>query len=149
MFEIESKNQDEITIITKKTKLTINISDFFIDASLGVGKIFGPGEFEIGDISVRGIAIDGGRTIYDIESGGVHVGVIGGIEDGLDELDVSDILCTSSARAIREIEPKMVIAMGNIDGMVAELKLTAKVEKRIRVKNADSLPTAMELVALN
>ena len=49
MFEIESKNQDTITIITKKSTITFNIADFTIDAGLAVGKITGPGEFEIGD----------------------------------------------------------------------------------------------------
>lgn len=149
MFEIESKNQDEITIITKQNSTTFNIVDFTIDAGLGVGKIRGPGEFEIGDLTIRGIAIDGGRTIYDVEIGGVHAGIIGGIEEGLDDLGISDILCTSSVRVIREIEPKMVIAMGNIDGMVTELKLTARTEKKLKIKNADALPTALEVVALN
>ena len=62
---------------------------------------------------------------------------------------MSDILCTSSVRAIREIEPKLVIATGNIDGMVTELKLTARTEKKVKVKNADAWPAAMEVVALN
>ena len=49
MFEIESKNQDAITIITKKSTINFNTADFSIDAGLAVGKITGPGEFEIGD----------------------------------------------------------------------------------------------------
>ena len=87
--------------------------------------------------------------IYDAEVGGVHVGVIGGIEEGLDDLGVSDILCTSSVRAIREIGPKAVIAMGNVDGMVSELKVAARAEKKYKVKSLDSLPVALEVVALN
>ena len=47
MFEIESKNQDEIVITTKKGAIKFNISDATIDAGLAVGKITGPGEFEI------------------------------------------------------------------------------------------------------
>ncbi len=43
----------------------------------------------------------------------------------------------------------MVIATGNIDGMVTELKLTARTEKKLKVKNADSLPATLEVVALN
>ena len=116
MFEIESKNPDAITIITKNTEITFNIEDASIDAQLAVGKITGPGEFEIGDVTIRGIATDSGKTIYDAEVGGVHVGIIGGIEEKLDDLGVADILCTSSVRAVREIEPKLEIAMGNIDG---------------------------------
>ena len=149
MFEIESKNQDEITIITKQATITFNVVDFSIDAGLNVGKIRGPGEFEIGDVAVRGIMLDGGKTIYDAEIGGVHIGIIGSIEEGLDDLGISDILCTSSVRAIREIEPKLVIAMGNVDGMVTELKLTARTEKKLKIKNADALPAALEVVVLN
>lgn len=148
MFEIESKNQDEITIITKKTTIKFNVADAVIDASLAVGKIQGPGEFEIGDATIRGIATTSGRTIYDIEIGGVHTGVLGDIEENLDDI-VADILCTSSVRAIRELEPKVIIAMGNIDGMVTELKLTARTEKKLKIKSLDSLPTTKEVVVLN
>lgn len=148
MFEIESKNQDEITIITKKATIKFNIAEASIDAGLAVGKITGPGEFEIGDISVRGIATESGKTIYDVEVGGVHTGIIGSIEENLDDI-VADILCTSSIRAIREIEPKLIIAMGNVDAMVADLKLTAHTEKKLKVKNLDSLPVTKEVVVLN
>ena len=149
MFEIESKDQDEITIITKKTAITFNIADATIDANLGVGKITGSGEFEIGEAAIRGIATESGKTIYDVEIEGVHVGIIGGIEEGLDDLGVSDVLCTSSVRAIREIGPKMVIAMGNVDGMVTELKMTARSEKKIKIKNLDSLTATKEVVVLS
>lgn len=148
MFEIESKTPDEITIITKKTTIKFNIADAIIDAGLAVGKISGPGEFEIGDATIRGIATESGKTIYDVEVGGVHTGIIGGIEENLDDI-VADILCTSSVRAIREIEPKLIISMGNVDGMVADLKLTARTEKKLKVKNLDSLPAAKEVVVLN
>ena len=148
MFEIESKSQDEITISTKKTTIKFNIADAVIDAGLAVGKITGPGEFEIGDATIRGIATESGKTIYDVEVNGVHIGIIGGIEENLDDI-VSDILCTSSIRAIREIEPKLIVAMGNVDGMVADLKLTARTEKKLKVKNLDSLPATKEVVVLN
>lgn len=148
MFEIESKSPDEITIITKKTTIKFNTTDAIIDANLPVGKIAGPGEFEIGDATIRGIATESGKTIYDVEVGGVHTGIIGGIEENLDDI-VADILCTSSVRAIREIEPKLIIAMGNVDSMVADLKLTARTEKKLKVKNLDSLPATKEVVVLN
>ena len=148
MFELESKNQDEIIISTKQTTIKFNIADASIDAGLAVGKITGPGEFEIGDVSVRGIATESGKTIYDVEIGGVHTGIIGGIEENLDDI-VADILCTSSVRAIREIEPKLIIAMGNVDAMVTDLKLTARTEKKLKVKNLDSLPVTKEVVVLN
>lgn len=148
MFEIESKNQDEVRITTKKTSILFNIAEGNMDAELKVGKIEGPGEFEIGDVTIRGIATESGKTIYDAEIGGVHVGILGGIEENLDDI-VADVLCTSSVRAIREIEPKVVIAMGNVDGMVSELKLTARTEKKYKVKNLDSLPAAKEVICLS
>ena len=148
MFEIESKNQDEITILTKKTAIKFNIAESVIDAGLAVGKISGPGEFEIGDVTIRGIATESGRTIYNAEIGGVKVGIIGGIEENLDDI-VADVLCTSSVRAIREIEPKLIISMGNVDAMVADLKLTARTEKKLKIKNLDSLPVTKEVVVLN
>lgn len=148
MFELESKNQDEITIITKKTTIKFNIADGVIDANLPVGKIEGPGEFEIGEAAIRGIATESGKTIYDVEIGGIHTAIIGGIEEHLDDY-IADILCTSSVRAIRELEPKLIIAMGNVDGMVADLKLAARTEKKLKVKNLDSLPASKEVVVLN
>ena len=148
MFEIESKHQDEITNVTKKITITFNIADSVIDAGLSVGKITGPGEFEIGDATIRGIATESGRTIYDVEIAGIHTGIIGGIEENLDDL-VADILCTSSIRAIRELEPKIIVSMGNVDAMVADLKLTARTEKKLKVKNLDSLPTTKEVVILS
>ncbi|MBR2766523.1 hypothetical protein IKD67_00315 [Candidatus Saccharibacteria bacterium] len=148
MFEIESKNPDEITIITKNATVKFNIAEAAIDAGLAVGKITGPGEFEIGEATIRGIATESGKTIYDVDVNGVHIGIIGGIEENLDDL-VADILCTSSVRAIRELEPKLIISMGNVDAMVSDLKLTAKTEKKLKVKNLDSLPAAKEVVVLS
>ena len=149
MFEIESRNPDVVTIVTKKASVTLNVAESTISGNLAVGAIHGPGEFEVGDVTIRGIAVGEGKVIYDAEVGGVHVGVIGGIEEGLDDLGVSDILCTSSVRAIREIGPKAVVAMGNVDGMVSELKVAARAEKKYKVKSLDSLPVALEVVALN
>ena len=181
MFEITSKGQDEITITTKQTAVTFNVAENEIDGGLAVGKIHGPGEFEIGDVTIRGIDVvavnreegkktasendevsegktdksatliekKSGETIYDVEVGGVHVAIIGGDEQALDEIPQGCILCTSSVRAVREVEPKVVVAMGNIDGMVTELKLSARTEKKYKVKNAASLPMSLEVVALS
>ena len=148
MFEIESKSENEITILTKKTTICFDTAASTIDAGLTVGKIEGPGEFEIGEATIRGIAIENGKTVYAVEIGGVKIGILGSSEEKLDEI-VADILCTSSVRAVREIEPKVVIAMGNVDGFVTELKLTARTEKKLKVKNLDSLPTTREVIVLN
>ncbi len=148
MFELESKKQDEITIITKNTTIKVNTTDFTIDANLPVGKITGPGEFEIGEVSIRGIATASKKTIYDVEINGIHTGILGDVEENLDDI-VADILCTSSVRAVREIEPKLIVSMGNVDGMVSELKLAAHTEKKLKIKNLDSLPATKEVVVLN
>ena len=95
MFEIESKNQDEIILSTKTTVAKFNVAEGVIDANLSVGKIHGPGEFEIGEMTIRGIQTESHKTIYDTEIGGVHVGIIGANEENLDDI-VADILCTSS-----------------------------------------------------
>ena len=84
MFELESKNQEQISVIKKKTAINFNVAEATIDANLPVGKITGPGEFEIGDATIRGIATESGRTIYDVEVGGVHIGIIGDIEENLE-----------------------------------------------------------------
>lgn len=148
MFEIESKSPDEVTIITKNATIKFNIADSVIDAGLPVGNITGPGEFEIGDATIRGVATESGKTIYGVKIGNVHIGITGGIEENLDDI-VADVLCTSSIRAIREIEPKLIVSMGNVDAMVSELKLTARTEKKLKIKNLDSLPVAKEVVVLN
>ncbi len=151
MFEIESKAPDEIVLTTKQTKIKFNLADESIDADLNVGKIFGPGEFEIGDVAIRGIATEqNNKTIYDAVVGNTHIGILGSVEEALalDELGIADVLCTSSVRAVREIEPKLVVVMGNIDGMVTELKVAPRTEKKLKVKNKEALPATLEVVAL-
>ena len=143
MFEIESKAPDEVTLKTKAANVKFDLVEQTVDGDLPVGKIEGPGEFEIGDMAIRGIQT-GEKTVYDVIIGNVHIGIIGGVEEAM-----ADILCTSSVRAVREIGPKVVIAMGNVDGMVTELKLAPRVEKKYKVKNKESLPMATEVVALS
>ena len=149
MVKIESKSPDTVAITTKKTNVVFDVANSVISGNISVGSIHGPGEFEVGDMTIRGIAVSDEKVIYDAEIGGVHVGIVGGIEEGLDDLGIANILCTSSVRAIREIDPKVVIAMGNVDGMVSELKVSASVEKKYKVKSLDSLPATLELVVLN
>ncbi len=151
MMEIECKNPDEIILTTKQARIVFDVATQTINADLEVGSIVGPGEFEIGDAAIRGIATEGGQTVYDVNVSNAHVGIIGGVEDAakLDELGMADILCTSSVRAIREIEPKVVIAMGNVDGMVTDLKLTPRAEKKYKLKNRDALPVSLDVVVLS
>lgn len=147
MFDLESKNPDEIIVNTKKTSIKFNIADGTVSANLAVGEIKGPGEFEIGDVTIRAVATKSGRTIYNVDVHGVRIGILGPIEENLDDI-VADILCTASPRAVREIEPKVVVAMGNVDGMVTELKFTARTEKKLKVKDADSLTATKEVIVL-
>ena len=150
MFEIESKKPEEITIKTATKSITINMDESTIAADLPVGELKGPGEFEVSEATIRGISVlNNTKTIYDVTISGVHIGIIGGVEEGLDDLGISDILCTSSVRAVREISPKLVVATGNVDGMVTELKLTARTEKKLKIKKAYHLPLALEVLVLN
>jgi len=150
MFELESKSPETITIKTSTKQIAINFVEGIISADLGVGVISGPGEYEIGEVSILGVPVmNNTKTIYDVSVSGVRIGILGDIEEGLDDIGVSDILCTSSVRAIREIGPKLIVATGNVDGMVAELKLSARTEKKLKIKRVEDLPTTQEVVVLN
>ncbi len=150
MFELESKSPETITIKTSTKQIMINFVEGTITADLGVGVISGPGEYEIGEVSILGVPVmNNTKTIYDISVSGVRIGILGDIEEGLDDIGVSDILCTSSVRAIREIGPKLIVATGNVDGMVAELKLSARTEKKLKIKRVEDLPATQEVVVLN
>ena len=150
MFELESKSPETITIKTNTKQITINFVEGIISADLGVGVISGPGEYEIGEVAILGVPVmNNTKTIYDVSVSGVRIGILGDIEEGLDDIGVSDILCTSSVRAIREIGPKLIVATGNVDGMVAELKLSARTEKKLKIKRVEDLPTTQEVVVLN
>lgn len=150
MFELESKSPETITIKTSTKQIAINFVEGTIAADLGVGVISGPGEYEIGEVSILGVPVmNNTKTIYDVSVSGVRIGILGDIEEGLDDIGVSDILCTSSVRAIREIGPKLIVATGNVDGMVAELKLSARTEKKLKIKRVEDLPTTQEVVVLN
>lgn len=150
MFELESKSPETITIKTSTKQIAINFVEGTIAADLGVGVISGPGEYEIGEVSILGVPVmNNTKTIYDVSVSGVRIGILGDVEEGLDDIGVSDILCTSSVRAIREIGPKLIVATGNVDGMVAELKLSARTEKKLKIKRVEDLPTTQEVVVLN
>ncbi len=135
MFELELKKPEELSIKCKDRVINVNVAQSTISAGLAVGAIKGAGEFEIGDATVTGIAVGGGKVIYRIEIGGVAIGVVGeGVKvENLDELGPIDILGASDAAIVGVVEPKIVIAMGNMD--IAALKTASiKVEKRLRIK---------------
>ena len=145
MFEIELKNSDEMTIRAKEKTVNINVVQSTINADLRVGTIRGAGEYEIGDVAIVAKSLKSGGIMYRVDVDGIKIGLVGNtaaIED-LDELGPIDILGTSNAKFVPVIEPKIVVPMGNMD--FAEIKATVKTEKKLKIKNANSLPTIMEI----
>lgn len=169
MFDIECKGANAIVVSTKNTtavfdpKLTeVGLKDIPVKDTVQVvteerfalpnsGEkllIDGPGEYEVGDLSIKGIAaqrhIDSGSdeknaTIYRLEIGDIRIGILGNIaptldEDQLEKLGVVDILvvpvggggytldATSAVAIVRQVEPKAVIPVHFADeGMKYEV----------------------------
>ncbi len=145
MFEIELKNSDEMTIRAKDRNVNINVVQSTVDADLRVGVIRGAGEFEIGDVAIVATSLKNGGIMYRVDVDGIKIGLVGNtasIED-LDELGPIDILGTSDAKYVSVVEPKIVIPMGNMD--FSEVKASVKTDKKLKIKNANSLPTVMEV----
>lgn len=149
MFELELKNSDELTIHAKEKVVNINVVQSTINADLRVGTIRGAGEFEIGDVVIVATSLKNGGIMYRVDVDGIKIGLVGNtasIED-LDELGPIDILGTSDAKYVSVVEPKIVIPMGNMD--FSEIKASVKNEKKLKIKNANSLPAVMEVWNLN
>ena len=156
MFEIEYKGGNGIVISTKKStavidpklsvvglkdlsvKDTVQIATeerFLVEDRTSRINIEGPGEYEIGDFSIRGISasrhIDDPKgeakaTIYRVEIGDVRLAILGNVapklsEDQQEMIGVIDILilpvggsgytldATSATSIVRQIDPKVVI----------------------------------------
>jgi len=166
MFDIEYKGGNGVIIATKKSTLVIDpklsevgLKDIAVKESIELSTesrfalntptarivIDGPGEYEVGDFSIRGttasLHIDAPNseklgTIYRIEVGDVRIALLGNIapklsETQLEELGVIDILivpvggggltldATSAASLVRQIEPKAVVPTHYADSAVA------------------------------
>lgn len=162
MFDIEYKGGNTVVIATKKTKLVtdpklsvIGLKNLDTKGALVVNtesqfattqddallSIDGPGEYEVADFSIRGIAaqrhLDSAEvpkqaTIYRIEVGDVRIGLIGNIdpklsEEQLEALGVIDILilpvggngytldATGAAQLVRAIDSKVIIPVHYAD----------------------------------
>lgn len=162
MFDIEYKGGNTVQITTKKSTLVVDpkqsviglkdlaLKDavelateqrFALSSSTAMLSIDGPGEYEIADFSIKGVAavrhIDTAdteklATIYRVEVGDVRIGILGNIasklsEEQLEELGVLDILIlpiggggytldASHAAAItRLVEPKLVVPVHYAD----------------------------------
>lgn len=156
MFEIEYKGGNGVIIATKKSTIVVDpklsvvgLKDLVIKEAIEIATeelfvlnskdarlvVDGPGEYEVGDFSIRGIKairhIDTSSdepvaTIYRIEVGEARIAVIGNVtpkltEEQLEELGVIDIVilpvggggltldATSAASVVRQIDPKVVI----------------------------------------
>ncbi len=162
MFEIEYKGGNTVVIATKKNKLitdpkqsVVGLKDlsskdavvlatedrFATNDEAAALTIDGPGEYEVGDFSVRGIPmtrhIDTPEqpklsTMYRVEIGDVRIGILGNIdaklsEDQLEALGLLDILilpvggggytldATSAAQVVRLVEANTVIPVHYAD----------------------------------
>lgn len=162
MFEIEYKGGNSVIFSTKKTTLvadpklsTVGLKDIAIKEAIEVATeprfalnsqgtvlaVEGPGEYEIGDFSLRGIsatrhidteADEKITTIYRIDVGDIRSVLIGNIapklsENQLEEIGVVDIAilpiggggytldATSAAAIVRQIDPKVVIPIHYAD----------------------------------
>jgi L-ascorbate metabolism protein UlaG (beta-lactamase superfamily) len=162
MFDIEYKGGNTVVITTKKTTLVadpklslVGLKDVSVKDALELGtearfmvndpaarlRLEGPGEYEVGDFSIRGVAAqrhldteadEKRSTIYRIEVGDVRIALLGNVigtlnEDQLESLGVIDILilpvggsgytldATSAATITRQIDPKVVIPVHYAD----------------------------------
>jgi len=135
-------------ITTKHSTINIDVARSEIEAGLDVGVIRGAGEFEIGEASVLGMAVEDGGVVYTVEEAGIRIGLIGTTEVGLDDLGPIDVLITSSVKAVKEVSPKIVVVMAGEEKFEEEFKIELKHEKRLKIKNATSLPVALEIYKL-
>jgi L-ascorbate metabolism protein UlaG (beta-lactamase superfamily) len=162
MFDIEYKGGNGVVISTKKSvtvidpKLSVvglkdlNVKDaieiatearFAVNGQDARLVVEGPGEYEIGDFSIKGVratrhldteADEPLSTMYRIEIGDVRIAVIGNVtpklhEDQLEELGIIDVLilpvggsgytldATSATTIVRQIDPKVVIPVHYAD----------------------------------
>lgn len=162
MFDIEYKGGNTVVITTKKTKLIVDPklsivglkdlatkdaiviateSRFAINNEDALLNIEGPGEYELADISIRGIAtqrhIDSAEqgklsTIYRVEVGDVRIAVVGNVDGALSEIQLEEIGvidliilpvggngytldATSAAHLARAIDAKVVVPVHYAD----------------------------------
>lgn len=166
MFDIEYKGANALVITTKKTQLVIDpklslvgLRDlatkdaieiateerFSLNDTAAKLNIEGPGEYEIAEVSVKGVpairhldtdADEPVSTIYRIDIGDIHIAVIGNIssrlsQEQLEDIGMVDILfipvggngytldATSAAAIVRQIDPRAVVPVHYADSGIA------------------------------
>lgn len=162
MFDIEYKGGNGVVISTKKLNAIIDpklsligLKDLIVKDSLEIATearfvsdskdaqlaIEGPGDYELGPFSIKGIpavrhldtsADEKIATVYRVEVGDARIALVGNIspkldEDQLEALGLIDILilpvggngytldATSAASLVRQIDPKIVIPIHYAD----------------------------------
>ncbi len=149
------------------------------DEAAAVAKIFtdafviaGPGEYEIKDVLVRGVASDDGRILYALEDDGITFGYLSDSnqaeinDDQLDMLGTIDVLfvpvggqttldAKRAMHLIQEIEPRLVIPIMHSVAGYDSVEVFARgfgsaVERTDKLKlTKKDLPTSeMKLVVL-
>lgn len=156
MFDIEYKGANGLIITTKKAQVVIDpklsvagLKDLTVKNAIEIAtesrflvkdeevklEIEGPGEYEVADVSIKGVsatrhldtsADEPLSTIYRIEIGEARIAVLGNIapklnEEQLEDIGIVDILvipvggngytldATSAATIVRQIDPRVVI----------------------------------------
>lgn len=162
MFDIEYKGGNGIVVTAKKTTAIIDpklsvvglkdlsvkgVVEIATEARFAVNSpdakliIEGPGEYEIGELSIKGASAvrhidtdteEAASTVYRIEIGDVRIAVLGNVagklsEDQLEEIGVVDILvipvggggytldATTATALVRSIDPKVIIPIHYAD----------------------------------
>lgn len=165
MFDIEYKGGNTVVFSTKNTTVVadpksslVGLKDTSTKGAVELGTemrfltnaadaklvLEGPGEYEVGDFSIRGVPasrhIDTEEqeklaTVYRIGIGEVKIALLGNIapkltEDELEEIGVVDIVilpvggggytldATSAATIVRQMEPKVVIPVHYADSVL-------------------------------
>jgi L-ascorbate metabolism protein UlaG (beta-lactamase superfamily) len=156
-----TKTSDAIEVVTDKR--------FAIDSDSEKLLISGPGEYEVSDISIKGVAakrhIDGdgkNSTMYRIVVGGYRIAVIGNIsenlsEDQLEELGIIDIAIVpvggggytldahGAAKVVKALDPKVIIPVNYADKGIKYEVPQAELEPFIKELGAVQHNTAEKL----
>lgn len=166
MFDIEYKGGNSVILATKKTTMTVDpkVSLLGLKDPKSVGDvelatearfvlpddhprvtIEGPGEYEVGDFTIRGVPatrhIDTAdqeklSTLYRVEVGECAIAIVGNVspkldDDQLESLGVVDVAivpvggggytldATSAAAVVRQLDPKVVIPVHYADSGVS------------------------------
>lgn len=166
MFELEYKGGNGVTLASKRASIVVDPrlslvglkdiktkdevelateSRFRVENSEARIIIDSPGEYEVGDFTIRGIAAERHidtpdqeklSTIYRIECGDVRLVIVGNVAPGLTDeqletIGVVDVLvlpvggngytldATSAAGIVRSVEPKVVVPVHYADAKLS------------------------------